>query len=301
MKAGFAIPQVFPDGPVDMAEVRRIALRAEDLGFEDLWAQEQIIGPSNSLEPMSMLSYLAAITDRIRLGTSVIVLPQREPVSLAKQVATLDQMSGGRVTLGVGLGGDANDAVFGVGEKRVRRFTEAIQVMNSLWSEESTTFDGMFFHLDAVSLQPKPVQQPRPPLWIGARVEAALRRAVRLGDGWMGQGSSSTALFLGNVGHVRRFLDEAGRDPATFAISKRVYVAIDDDADRAIERMTSWIDHHYGRPEMAREVAVWGPAESVYEQLDEIAAGGAGHLMMNPVFDHDEHLEALAEYVKSRG
>jgi alkanesulfonate monooxygenase SsuD/methylene tetrahydromethanopterin reductase-like flavin-dependent oxidoreductase (luciferase family) len=173
--------------------------------------------------------------------------------------------------------------------------------MNSLWSEESTTFDGTFFHLDGVSLQPKPVQQPRPPLWIGARVEAALRRAVRLGDGWMGQGSSSTALFLENVGHVRRFLDEAGRDPATFAISKRVYVAIDDDAGRAIERMTHWIDHHYGRPEMAREVAVWGPAESVYEQLDEIAAGGADHLMMNPVFDHDEHLDALAEYVGSRG
>ncbi len=77
-------------------------------------------------------------------------------------------------------------------------------------------------------------------------------------------------------------------------------VAIDDDGARAIDRMTHWIVHHYGRAEMAREVAVWGPAESVYEQLDEIAAGGADHLMMNPVFDHDEHLEALAEYVRSR-
>ncbi|NQW18770.1 MAG: LLM class flavin-dependent oxidoreductase [Chloroflexi bacterium] len=300
MKAGFAIPQVFPDGPVDLEEIRTIALKAESLGFDDLWTQEQVVGSSCSLEPLSLLSYLAAITDRIRLGVSVLVLPQREPIWLAKVVATLDQLSKGRVTVGVGLGSDGHDAAFGVGEKRVRRFVESIQLIDSLWKNGATTLNGDHFNVENLSMQPKPVQSPRPPLWIGARVPAAVKRAVKYGDGWMGQGSASTELFAKNAKYVRELLDAEGRDPASFAVSKRIYVAIDDDADSALKRLESWFGHHYGRPQMASEVSLWGPAETVYQQLDKVVDAGAQHLMLNPVFDYDEHLEALAEYVGSR-
>ena len=300
MKTGFAIPQVFPDGAIDLDEIRTIALKAESLGFDDLWTQEQVVGSSNSLEPLNLLSYLAAITDHIRLGVSVLVLPQREPIWLAKTIATLDQLSNGRVTIGVGLGSDGHDAAFGVGEKRVGRFIESIQLMDSFWKNDSTTFNGDHFTVENLSMQPKPVQSPRPPLWIGARVPAAVKRAVKYGDGWMGQGSSSTELFAKNAQYVRELLDAEGRDPESFAVSKRIYVAIDDNADRALNRLEAWFGHHYGRPQMAAEVSLWGPAETVFQQLDEVAAAGARHLMFNAVFDYDEHLEALASYVRSR-
>jgi probable F420-dependent oxidoreductase len=300
MNNGFAVPQVFPDGTIDLDEIRNIALKAEALGFDDLWTQEQVVGSSNSLEPLSLLSYLAAITDRIRLGVSVLVLPQREPIWLAKTIATLDQLSDGRVTVGIGLGSDGNDSAFGVGEKRVGRFIESIQLMDSFWKNDSTTLVGDHFNLENMSMQPKPVQLPRPPLWIGARVYAAVKRAVKYGDGWMGQGSASTELFAQNAQYVRDLLDAENRDPESFTISKRIYVAIDENADRALKRLEAWFAHHYGRPQMAAEVSLWGPAESVFQQLDEVTEAGAHHLMFNPVFDYDEHLEVLASYVGSK-
>lgn len=298
VKAGIAVPQVFPAGQIDLALIRRIAERAEALGIDDIWTSEQIVG--TGLEPLSLLPYLAAITNKIRLGTSVIVLPHRDPLLLAKMISSQDQLSGGRMIVGVGLGGNRNDRVFGVGERRVRRFAESIEVMNSLWRNEATSFNGVFFDLESVTMEPKPMQKPRPPLWIGARVKPALQRAVRLGDGWMGQGSSSTTTFAENAGHIRRFLEEANRDPATFAISKRVMMAIDSDANRAIARMEEWFEYAGYDPKMARDVAIWGPEESVFQQLDEVVDSGAEHILFSPVFDYDEHLEAVANYLRTR-
>ena len=295
--AGFAIPQVFPDGPVDRDVIRHVATRAEALGYDSLWTQEQIVGRSRSLEPLSLLSFLAAITERVRLGVSVLVLPHRNPVQLAKTLGTLDHLSDGRLTLGVGLGGAGQEIAFGIQEgRRVRRFIEALQVMDALWKQEEAKFEGEFFRLEGTPMTPKPLQQPRPPVWFGARTEPALKRAVRYGDGWMGPGSSSTADFRQHVSFVRQFLEESGRDPAAFAISKRVYVAIDDDADRAERRLTDWFGHHYGNPGMASQVSIWGPPEHCYERIEEIIDAGARHLLLNPVFDYDEHLDALARY-----
>ncbi|MEE8362436.1 MAG: TIGR03619 family F420-dependent LLM class oxidoreductase [Dehalococcoidia bacterium] len=295
--AGFAIPQVFPDGPVDVEVVRRIAQKADALGYQDLWAQEQIIGQSRCLEPLALLSYAAGITERLRLGVSILVLPHRNPVQLAKTLATLDVLSGGRLTVGVGLGAVAYDAAFGLPEgRRVRRFVEVLAVMDALWTQDAADYDGEFYRLEGTPMLPKPLQQPRPPVWFGARSEAALRRAVRLGDGWMGAGSSSTADFREQIGLVRRLLDEEGRDPATFGISKRVYVAIDDDRARAERRLERWFAHNYRSAEMAARVSIWGPADECCERIDEIIHAGAQHLLLNPVFDFDEHLDALSRY-----
>ncbi len=241
------------------------------------------------------MAYVAAITSTIGLDVSVIVLPHREPVLLAKMVATIDQLSRGRMIIGVGLGGNALDAAFGVTGRRVRRFTEMIEVMDAFWTQPRVAYEGDFFQLDNAVIEPKPAQKPRPPLWIGARVEPAVRRAVRIGDGWMGQGPASTALFKKNVEGVHRFLDEADRDPATFAISKRVYVAVDDDENRALRRLREWIDHRYGRPGMAEEVSVWGSRDRVMDGLQEVTNAGAEHLLINPVFDLEEHLEIFGE------
>ena len=192
--AGFAIPQVFPDVDIDLDAIRSTAERAEELGYDSLWTQEQIVGSSQSLEPVVLLSYLAGITTTIRLGVSVIVLPNRNHVQLAKALSGVDLLSGGRLTVGVGLGGGHVPA-FGISEgRRVRRFIEALQVMDALWTQDAASYDGQLYSLTDVPMQPKPVQRPRPPVWFGARTENALRRAVRHADGWMGPGSSSASI-----------------------------------------------------------------------------------------------------------
>ena len=294
---GFGLPQVSLAEPVNIEPIGRVARRAEALGFDSLWTLDQVLGGSRNLEPISLLSYVAAITTRVRLGTAVFVLPQHNPVQLAKELATLDVLSGGRVDAGFGIGNDdqAQSAAFGLRPgRRVRRFTESLAVMRALWSERKATFHGDFFDLDDIRMEPKPVQRPGPPVWFGGRVEPALRRAVRLGDAWMGPGSSSIEDFRGHVAILRQALDETGRDPDSFTISKRLYLAIDDDRERAEGRLREWFGHVYGNADLASQVAVWGPADYINERIAELIDIGAEHVLVNPVFDFDDHLEALA-------
>src|SRR5262245_11187373 len=131
---GIAIPQFFIDRPTDMELVRKCVQNAEALGYDSVWTQEQIIGDVPILEPLTLLSYAAALTSRLRLGVSVMVIPVRNPLQLAKTLSSLDQVSGGRVTVGVGVGATPQEATFGYdGQHRVRRFVEGLQVMKALW------------------------------------------------------------------------------------------------------------------------------------------------------------------------
>ena len=296
---GISIPQVFFDGPIDMPLVERWSKRAESLGFESLWTQEAITGAVPILEPVTLLSYLAAITEKVRLGTSVIVAPLRNPIQLAKSLGSLDHMSRGRLTVGLGLGGNPNDIPpYGFSsEKRVGRFTEIIGVMKALWTQPEAHFQGEFWQLDGLKMEPKPLQKPHPPIWLGARHINALRRAVRHGDGWMGAGSSDTASFVTAVDQTKMYLEEADRDPGSFTISKRVYVAVDNDEDRAEGRLKEWFGKRYGNADMASQVSVWGSTAKVTEKLAKVTEAGAEMVLLNPAFDDMEHLDALAEEV----
>ena len=296
---GIAVPQVFFDGPIDMVLIDRWAKRAEALGYESLWTQEQITGGVPILEPVTLLSYLAAITERVRLGTSVIVAPLRNPVQLAKSLASLDHLSAGRLVVGLGLGGNPNDMTpFGISpEKRVRRFTEIVGVLKALWTQPEAHFQGEFWQFDGIKMEPKPVQKPHPPIWLGARHANALKRAVRHADGWMGAGSSDTASFVTGVGQARMYLEESSRDPASFAISKRVYIAVDNDEQRAEGRLKEWFGKRYGNADMASVVSVWGSAAKCTEKLAKVTEAGAEMVLLNPAFDDLEHLEVLAQEV----
>ena len=141
---GIAIPQVFPDSPVDMGLVNGYVRRAEALGYESLWVQEQIIGVSPNLEPLSLLAYVAAVTEKIRLGTAVLILTTRNPVLLAKQLSSLDRMSGGRLIVGIGLGGRRRQyGLLGApSERRVRHFVESLAVMRALWEQPEAGYRG---------------------------------------------------------------------------------------------------------------------------------------------------------------
>jgi probable F420-dependent oxidoreductase len=293
---GIAIPQDFIDRPVDMQQVREFVQKAETLGYDSLWVQESIIGNVPVLEPLTLLSYVAALTTRLRLGTSVMVFVLRNPVQLAKSLSSLDQICHGRLNVGLGIGGHVNEAIFGLQtEHRIRRFVEGLQVMKTLWTEEDAAFSGKYWNFDHVAMLPKPAQQPHPPIWFGARQAPALQRAVQHGNGWMGAGSSSTADFIEQYGQLQRFLDEAQRD--AFAISKRVYIAIDTNRNRAEQRLREWFGVRYRNADMAPRVSIWGSQEECLNKLGELVQAGAQHLMLNPVFDEMTHLQQLAEEI----
>ncbi len=293
---GIAIPQDFIDRPVDMQHVRAFVQKAETLGYDSLWVQESIIGQAPVLEPVTLLSYVAALTTKLRLGTSVMLLVLRNPVQLAKSLSSLDQMCDGRLDVGIGIGGHVSEAIFGLPtEHRIRRFVEGLNVMKALWTEEAAATSGKYWNFDNIAMLPKPAQQPYPPIWFGARQAPALKRAVQHGNGWMGAGSSSTADFIEQHGQLQQFLDEA--QPDLFAISKRVYVAIDNDRNRAEQRLRSWFGVRYRNADMAPRVSIWGSKEECLNKLGELVQAGAQHLMLNPVFDEMTHLQQLAEEV----
>ncbi|HXH10373.1 MAG TPA: LLM class flavin-dependent oxidoreductase [Alphaproteobacteria bacterium] len=299
VRCGIAIPQDFIGGPLHPDSLRAFLTRAEILGYESAWVQEQIVGTVPILEPVTVLTYAAALTRTMRLGTSVMVFNLRNPIQLAKSLTSLDHLSQGRLTVGIGIGGQTSEyAAFGLTpERRVRRFVEGIEVMKALWTEPAVKYAGEIWRLEGISQEPKPVQQPHPPLWFGARQPAALRRAVRLGDGFMGAGSSSTQDFQNQAQLVRSFLDDAKRDPATFAISKRVYLAVDDDRTRAERRLQEWFGVRYRNADLASQVAVWGSVGECLDRLAAIVQHGAQHLLLNPAFDYMEQMEILAQEI----
>ena len=296
---GIAAPQTFPDGEVDLELIQRYARRAEELGYHSLWVVEQLVGSTPTPEPVTFLTYLAAVTEQIRLGSAVIIATTRNPALLAKQLSTLDVLSRGRLIVGTALGGRpwTYPLFGGPSERRVRHFTESVGVMKALWTQERVVFEGELWQLDGVPMSPKPVQKPHPPLWFGGRHPDGLRRVARMADGFMGAGSTSTAQFRDHVRIVQEELDRRGRDPAELPISKRVYIAVDDDADRAERRLTEWFGAWYGRAEMASEMSVWGSVEACVEGLQEVIDAGAEMLMLNPVFDYERHLETLMSEV----
>jgi len=291
-----AIPQTFPEGQIDRRRLREFLGRAEALGFGSAWVVEQILGGIPSLEPVELLAYAAAVTERLRLGAAVLLTALRSPVHLAKSLATLDHLSGGRLIVGVGLGGNAKIyPAFGItAERRAARFAESIRVMKLLWTEPRVTFTGTFWRLENAAMEPKPLQKPHLPVWFGAHHPNALQRAAELGDGFMGAGSISTAQFTEEVKTLRGLLAQAGRDPARFPIGKRVYIAVDRDRARAGRRLAEWFGAFYGRPELAEQAAVWGDGPECLDGLARVIAGGAHLILLNPVFDELDHLERFA-------
>ena len=293
---GISIPQTFLDGRVDTRRIRDVVQRAEQLGFESAWVVEQIVSRIAALEPVELLTWVAAVTTRLRVGAAVLLSGMHNPVQLAKRLATLDQLSDGRLVVGVGLGNRRVWVNNGLAtESRAARFAEGLQLMKRLWTEPRVTFAGKFFSLQDAPMEPKPRQRPHPPLWFGGHHPNALRRTVDMGDGFMGAGSASTAEFAAEIKVLRGLLAEAGRDPSAFPIGKRVYIAVDNDASRAAGRLAEWFGAFYGRPEMAAEVSVWGDAKTCRDRLADVVDAGARSLLLNPVFDEPEQLERLAE------
>ena len=282
------------------APIADFARRAEELAFHAAWTLDHAVGEEHaedpSLDPLHVMTHVAAVTTALRVGVAVLILPRRNPAQLARDVATMDVLSGGRVTLGVGMGGnDPAAAAFGFRTgMRARHLEEGIGALRALWMQQPATYRGTLHNFTDAHLQPRPVQKPHPPIWIGARSPVALERAARIGDGWIGAGSSSIDDFAEQVRTLRAALQASGRDPRTFPLAKRVYIAVEDDARTALARIAPPLDFVYRRSGVASRVAVCGSPSQCEEQLRRLMELGATELVLNPLYDEFAQMEKLA-------
>jgi alkanesulfonate monooxygenase SsuD/methylene tetrahydromethanopterin reductase-like flavin-dependent oxidoreductase (luciferase family) len=292
--------------PLTAAEVAETAQTAEAFGFADLWVTDNTLDQAYSFDPFVVLTYAAALTNRIRLGISMLIVNTSSPVHVAHQAASLDVLSGGRLTLGVALGSTAEYHEFGVpSERPVRRLTESVEVIRGLWAEPQLRYVGEIFQLghtagdvaEPVSMSLTPVQVPRPPIWMGGASPGALKRAVDLSDGWMGSGGQTTAAYATTVAALQQQLELAGRDPAGFPISKRVFVSVADTEAAARAELAQWFGGVYGSDQLTDTAGIYGTPEQVAEKIHEFDSTGANHLLLNPMARYRENVEMLARAI----
>ena len=296
---GISLPHRSPD-PIDVEAVRHVAQRADALGFQDLWVTENTVDHVFCFDALTILTYAAAITTKIRLGVAVSVLPVHHPIEMAHRVATLDYVSRGRAILGVGLGRPQHYAEFQIPtERRVRRYREGIELIKALWTQEKVDYRGDIFRLEGGTMAPKPVQKPHPPIWIGGDHPDAVRRAAHIADAWMGSGGSSIATFGRCVPILKAELEKAGRDPAKYPISKRVFLAVAERPDVARAELHRWFSVVYRNPEGTDASGIHGTPEQVREKLEQLVAMGANHLLLNPTGRYAEQLEMLSTLTRA--
>ncbi len=240
MLFGFGLPT---RGPLsEPAAIRTVLKRAEALGLDYVSVSDHIVIPrvieplypysdtgdppfpvdGECLEQLTLMSYVAAVTEKIRILSSVMVVPHRNPVHTAKTIATIDVLSGGRVTIGCGAGWMAEEfAAIGTEPfaERGRVTDEYLRIFKELWTADSPSFDGRYNSFSDLKFEPKPVQKPHPPLWIGGESPAAMRRAVRIGDGWFPIGANpnfplnTSAKFAASLSTLKQLAAENDRDP----------------------------------------------------------------------------------------
>src|SRR5262245_17444391 len=212
---GVSLSGSFPQGVPDLATLMDNVRRVERLGFDAIWSGDHIIMHSPILDVMTVLASFAAITERVHIGTAVYLLPLRHPVATAKQVASLDALSGGRFIFGVGVGGEIAREFAAVGvpvSERGRRTDEGLEILTRLLSQDHVTYEGRYYQIHDVTLEPRPQQQPYPPIWIGGRSDAAIRRAARFAQGWLGYLVSSNRLQAA-LHQIQEIAPTYGRHP----------------------------------------------------------------------------------------
>ena len=236
MKLSVEFPSVaYREGP---AGVLRLARAIEEIGYDHIDIFDHVVmgypvdgrppGPYTPtmpiVEALMGLSYMAAVTSRVTLGTEVLVLPQREPTLVAKQVSTLDTLSGGRVRLGIGVGWQESEyeAMGADFHTRGARMDEAIALMRAYWGDPQVEYSGKHYRVHAMAMEPKPPQGGRLPIWIGGYSEAAFRRVGRLGDGWLASRVSDAEDARRALESIRRHAEAAGRDPASIGLQSMV-------------------------------------------------------------------------------
>jgi probable F420-dependent oxidoreductase len=258
----------------------------EALPIDSLWVGGHVASPNPSPEAMMALARLSALTERVTVGTSILLLPLYSPAIIAKQVADLDRASGGRINLGVGIGGEYPAEFRAVQvpvTERGQRTDEAIEVLRQLWTGEAVNHQGRFYPMEDVRIHPAPEQNGGPPIIVAGRKEPAMRRAARLGDGWMPY-LYSASRYAASVATIGKAAADAGRDLSSFEWFAYLFVAVDTDGDRARQEAAGFLGGTYRQDfaAMVSRVAVAGTPAEVTSQLSAFVDAGARHLIIAP-------------------
>jgi len=294
MRLAVEFPSVaYREGPDAVA---RLARAIEDIGYDELDMFDHVVmgfplegrarGPYPAgmpiLEAFMTLAYVAALTRRVRLGTEVLVLPQRQPVLVAKQISTLDTLSGGRVRLGIGVGWQESEyealgEAFG---NRGRRMDEAIELLRACWNQPSIDFTGTHYQVRAMGMEPKPPQGAALPIWIGGNSEAALRRVGKYGDGWLASRVTDTGSAKQAIEAIHRHAVAAGRDPAAIGLQSMVAPPPRSDdasgkrfwaeADQVVRRVVELHGMGFGWATLNATAIFQGGARSVTAMIDAL-------------------------------
>ncbi len=275
----------------------------EELGVDSIWFSDRVVGPVLNMEVMIAMSFIAGRTKKLKFGTSVIALPLRNPTVLAKEIATLDFLSGGRTLPAVGLGADdlaEYEACGTVRRQRVSRTEEAIEVMRKLWSQDHVTHHGKHFTLNDVTIQPKPVFPPNgmPPIWIGGRSEPALRRTARIGDGWLVSQATPDEVGEG-VKKIKELAQEYNNDIEDDHYGTLFSVCFADTAEEG-ERLAEPYMARRREDRHWREFSAFGTPEQVREVIDRYIEAGAAKFVIRPACAPEliqEQLEILGREV----
>ena len=277
------------------AEQFELVKRLEAVGYDSVWTGDHMSFHNPIHESITLLASYAPITTRIKLGVGVYLLALRSPAVAAKQAATLDVLSGGRLIFGVGVGGE-NPKEFelcGIPHKeRGARVNEGIDAVRALWRDTPASFHGRFTRFDAVSIDPKPVQQP-PPIWIGGRSDAALARAGRQGDGWMSYVVQADR-YAQSLDKIRAAAAKAGRSMERFTAAHLVFITVGRDYEAAKRAWVSVLSKRYAQDfePLAKRYGVIGTPEQCAEQLERFRAAGCNYFVMGAIGDpRDERLQ----------
>jgi probable F420-dependent oxidoreductase len=284
--------------PLTKAEnLLNFATNCEAMGCHSMWIIDRIA--YDNLEPLTVLAAAAGATKKIRLGTSVLLGNLRHASHLAKIIATLDFLSNGRVTLGLGFGSRESDykAVEIPFEHRGSRAVEQVHLMKRLWTEDDVTFKGKFYNVENLSIGPKPIQKPHPPIWTGGSAEVALKRAGTWADGFI-CGSSAIPDFPATWEKISRYATAVGRDPSKITKAGLTFLAIDDNHSKAVKAVEDYVMRYYGRlrADVANTSLVGSPT-AVAERMDAFLSKGLDTLIIGVADPDPRQLDLFGERV----
>jgi probable F420-dependent oxidoreductase len=299
LRIGIALGQ-WPSTDIQPAAIFDLVEYFERLDVDSLWMSDRLVSAALIFEPITFLSYIAGRLSKMKFGTSTLVLPTRNPVVLAKELATLDFLSHGRLFPAFGLGADQSKDLSAVGvsrKERAARADEMIALMRRLWTEESVTFEGKFYSVKDVTIMPRPWQKNGLPIWIGGRSQAAMRRTGRLGDGWLVSSASPEEVEAG-IRTIRAYAAEEGRKVPEDHYGVLIPFCFAANSDRALEIAERSIRPRDDLP--ASAFTALGSPDEVRAKVQSYIRAGATKFVMRPCGPFEgwrEQTEILAREV----
>jgi probable F420-dependent oxidoreductase len=277
--------------------VVNFAKKCEAMGCHSMWTIDRIV--YDNLEPLTVLAAAAGATQKIRLGTSVLLANLRHPSHVAKIISTLDFISNGRLTVGLGFGSRESDykAVEIPFEHRGSRAVEQVQLMKRLWTEDNVTYKGRFYNVENLTVGPKPIQKPHPPIWTGGSADVALKRAGTWANGFI-CGSSAIPDFPATWEKISGYAKAAGRDPKKINKAGLTFMAIDDDQNKAVKTVEDYVMRYYGRLRVdVANTSLVGAPSAIIDRIGAFLSKGLDTLIIGLADPDPRQLDLFGEKV----